>query len=160
MWTHSIYTWNLKHAWGEGVTGSRAFREGDEGIRVREWWEGGRIGSGEGKLREGWRQGAVREEWHWRGMRGREEEDRGTSHHWYKQHKCREVIYLIITGKNAQSLLLQLLCHAWAHALSSSPHPLLRWPHLFLAQSCWFSTDPAHFVRSSEVRFEFGAAKS
>ena len=23
--------------WGEGVTGSRAFREGDEGIRVREW---------------------------------------------------------------------------------------------------------------------------
>ena len=25
--------------------------------------------------------GAVREEWHWRGMRGREEEDWGTSHH-------------------------------------------------------------------------------
>ena len=34
------------------------------------------------KLREaGWRQGAVREEWHWRGMRGREEEDWGSSHH-------------------------------------------------------------------------------
>ena len=51
---------------------------------------GGELEGGEGKLREGWRQGAVREEWHWRGMRGREEEDWGTSH---QQHKCREVIY-------------------------------------------------------------------
>ena len=41
---------------------------------------GGELEGGEGKLREGWRQGAVREEWHWRGMRGREEEDWGTSH--------------------------------------------------------------------------------
>ena len=65
-----------------------------------------------GKLREGLRQGAVREEWHWKGMRGREEEDSmgDFSPLIYKQHKCREVIS--ITGKNAQSLLLQLLCHA------------------------------------------------
>ena len=93
MWTHSILLYLKLETWGEGVTGSRAFREGDKGIRVREWWEGGRIEGGEGRLREGWRQGAVREEWHWRGMRRREDEDWGTSHHWYKQHKCREVIY-------------------------------------------------------------------
>ena len=79
---------------GGGGDWIEGFREGDEGIR--EWGsgdKGGELEGGEGKLREGWRQGAVREEWHWRGMRGREEEDCGTSHHWYKQHKCREVIY-------------------------------------------------------------------
>ena len=51
--------------WGEGVTGSRAFREGDKGIRVIEGVvrrAGGELEGGEGKLREGWRQGAVREE--------------------------------------------------------------------------------------------------
>ena len=54
----NIYTWNLKHGGGGGGGGEkgrldwRGFREGDEGIRVREWWEGGRIiqlEGGEGK---------------------------------------------------------------------------------------------------------------
>ena len=45
--------------WEEGVTGLRAFREGDEGIRVREW----------GELKRGlegaWAEGTAIEHRHW-----------------------------------------------------------------------------------------------
>ena len=89
------------------MTGSRAFREGDEGIRVREW------GELEGGEREGQREGGSKER---KGTGGEREEGR---------RRIRGLLTIdisstnagrsSITGKKAASKLrvfLQLLCHA------------------------------------------------